>query len=298
VTTTLLPRRISNSESAAWSHCKRQYLYAFDQSIEPKVLSKPLRTGNYGHKALEIAYTLKMKGEPTAVALSAAMDYLQKEFVKADDIGKEILIKLFTIIPRYFAHYEDKDDWTILAVEQIYEIPITSDFLYVLKLDLLIQDNKTFELLLVDHKFCYDFWQSWEYDLNMQMPKYMGALRFNGMKVNKAIINSLRYRLKKGGNTDEELFKRTPITPSDLKIRNSLREHIDTSLEIMEFRNLSEPEKERAARRNMNRMACRNCGMRELCDAELEGQDTTVLREISYQSNTYNYNPLETEEIF
>lgn len=185
---------------------------------------------------------------------------------------------------------EDKrfNKWRILQAEKIYEVPINSDYSMPLQIDLLIQDIKTGEHCIVDYKTCYDFWPVEKFNLSPQIPKYVMALRIAGVRVDKMIIEQVRYRSLKEPTFDK-LYRTTEVKPSATKIRNIMREHIKASEDIVAHRAKSMAERESESIHSLGRQ-CDYCDMKELCITELDGGDTSILLQTEYNKDQYTYN--------
>jgi hypothetical protein len=126
--------------------------------------------------------------------------------------------------------------------------------------------------------------------MNAQLPKYIGTVRFNGVRAEMGELNQVRYRLKKSGNTDEELFRRTPVTPTNQAIRRTMTEQFKVSERILARRAMPPEQQSDEAVRTMNQITCKNCSFINLCLAELNGTDITNLIAQDYQPNSYGYN--------
>lgn len=288
------PRVISNSEVGNWNSCRAKYRYYHDLKLEPVHKSDSLSLGITLHNCLENYYRKILQGATRKEALDAAFYVIQQVMLKDAVIAQ----RAYLMLDGYFAVYaEEQRDWKILAVEQDYRIPLTNEYTYVMKLDLLVQDLNDLRIKIVDHKSTYDFWGEDDFALNMQFPKYIGALRFNGIKADEIVVNQLRTRSLKNPKMDD-LFRRTTIKYSDYTIRQALQEQIVASQQIAAYRALPEPLRKQQATRIANRMMCRSCGVKSLCIGEFNGADISYLIEQDYQRNSYDegYNPSKVSE--
>lgn len=290
------PRRISNSEVSTWLQCERKYYYAFDLNLTPRVGGQALTRGIIGHEVLATYYTVLMEsGGNVVAAANAADEHLRKLLARSTESWEqELIMDCHRILGRYW-EFAANDNWQILAVEKSYDIPMTDEFTFAMRLDILADIGG--EITLVDHKFVYDFWQQQVMDMNPQMPKYIGTLRNNGLNVSRAMINQLRTRTKKGGMTDEEMFKRAYIKPTQPEIREHMREHILAARQVTAHRSQPVEARERSVLRTMNKMNCNNCHFADLCKAQLMGGDVTYMLQYDYKQNdTYGYNVAATED--
>lgn len=289
-----MTRLISNSEVGAWLKCRNSYRYFYDMGVAPVVPPKSLALGILMHSVLEQYYLGVKEKKPNPVGL--AEDWLANYVTTTSDYigGAQVAEWLANYWP--YAKANDTQ-WEILEVEKKYQIPITADFIYAMKLDLLILDHADMKIKLVDHKSTYDFWSEDDFTLNAQFPKYIGALRFNGVHVDSVLVNQIRTRKLKQP-TWETIFRRTPIKYHNTTIRQALREQIAASQEIVEYRAMSEEARKAKALRIANKFNCRGCGVRSLCTAEFNGADIEYLLASEYKRNDYDaeYNPGEEVE--
>ena len=287
-----LPRRISNSEASAYLQCERKWFYGYKENLEPVSTSTALSRGIIGHECLAAYYTVLMTEPHAFEKATRASDDKLAEYLSMAGSDKVMLFELETLLDRYYA-LARADGWTILAVEQSYDIDVNDEFGYVMRLDLLA--NIKGKNVLVDHKIIYAFYNENDLDMNCQMPKYIGALRHNGIQVDYAILNMIRHRQKKGGNTDEETFQRVVLRPSALEIKNVMREQFKASKQVVALH--ANPDAGNEVLRTMNQMTCKNCSFLRLCKTELMGEDASEVRATSYRQNAYNlgYNNSDEE---
>ena len=225
------PRRISNSEVSSYLQCERKWYYGYSLNLEPVQTGRALSTGIIGHECLAAYYQVLKDGGTKAFAEQACRFKL---FEFADEANIEIVNTLRILLDRYMA-VARADNWEILAVEQSYDIDVNDSFGYAMRLDLLARiDGK---LVLVDHKFIGMHYSQDVVDMNAQMPKYIGALQFNGVKVDYAMLNQLLTKTRiKTPYTDDELFVRTIIRPNAAEVKNVLQEQFKASRQIMTLR--------------------------------------------------------------
>lgn len=307
------PHKVSNSMVVTFQTCKQRYHLCYDLNLEPKLPGTALYRGTVGHAMLE-AYFLNflhlMPGEKTEEiwdrAEKAAWRVYGNYLKISEDFQDEVLLDLRPIMQRYFKYargYEGKTafnsntrDWIILQVEKYYDLDLTDDFKYVARLDLVARING--RVVIVDHKFIYNFWTQDKLDLNPQLPKYVGIMRNNGIRVDEVMVNQIRYRPKKRPPyyTDEEMFKYAFYTPTVGEVNNHLREQIKISRDVVTWR--EQPMEERAlnATRLLNDMVCQSCPVKSLCIMGLKGVNISAEMAAHYQPNTYDYNTRALEE--
>jgi hypothetical protein len=291
-------RNISNSEVATWLACKRQYYYEFDLNLEPKSGSSALDNGTLLHEVLAFYYDGLKAGLSHAQAVEVARKHLMTFMATVGMYELDTIMKVDKLLQGYWDYYQGDPDWEILEVEKSYELPISPSFTFAMRLDLLVRVRSTGKVLLVDHKTAYNFWSQDDMELNPQFPKYIGALRANGIYVDGAILNQIRTRSIKNPTTDQ-LFKRAPYKPTPAKINEAMKEQVISSQEIAQWRELPlEVRKDRAVRVLQKAGVCKWCNVKSLCLSEYDGGDITTAIQNDYRQNTYGYNkPLITEEM-
>jgi PD-(D/E)XK nuclease superfamily len=294
-------RRISNSEVATWLTCRRQYFYAFDMGIakkhNPHNLGDKVTTlqvGNLGHETLALYYQNLQFGESVEDAIQGARDHLSREMLKPTGYNRETVVRTTQILERYWSFYAQKDHekYEILDVEKEYDIPLTEDFNYVFRFDLLLKERGTPKIGLVDHKFKYDFFSDEAISLTGQMPKYIGALRYNKINPSFVFLNQVRAKPPAQSWTSKDFFKRTPMTPSNAKVMNAVREQVIASQEIVEWRDLPFETKKATALRSMDSFPnpCGKCPYSLICRMEYDGGNATHVIANDFGPNSYNYN--------
>jgi hypothetical protein len=207
----------------------------------------------------------------------------------------DIVTDVDRIIQTYFGYYGDEigSKYKILEVEKQYEVPLTEQSTYALRIDLLVHNLESGEIELWDHKFIYDFWSEDKLNLSPQFPKYTGALRFNGVAIDRCVLNQLRYRQLKNP-TGDQLFKRTIQRPSDAKVKRSIYEQVTATQEILDWREMPIEERQKRAKRTLNPMVCERCSMKALCMSEYDGNDIKFLVQNDYRTKQkYGYNQEE-----
>jgi hypothetical protein len=301
-------RRISNSEVSTLLACEMKYFFEFDMNLQLKERKNALFKGILLHDALKAYYEVIMNAQKDFNYGPEYYTYTSKEAHNAarsvlmtamrdDTYPQEIIQEVDVMVRNYAARYGVDEDWEILGVEQSVSLPLTDEFEYPLRYDLLVRSKSTNKKWLVDHKTAYNFWTDIKYRANAQFPKYVGVLRANGTFVEGVIVNQLRTRVIKNPTT-EQLFQRTPVTYSREKIANSLREQILGSQRVMARRELPLEVREATSLRVLNPQICDWCAVSELCLSKLDGGDiTTMIASDFQQREDYGYNVEEMVEI-
>lgn len=289
-----MTRKISNSEVATWLNCRRKYYYEIDLNLEPLVRGEALGRGILLHEVLAHYYTARQHKNDHGLSVDVASEFLTG-FLASPNYAMETVMDIRRMLTGYWAHYKGDPQWEILEVEKTRELPLTEDFMFDLKFDMLVKEISTGKIALVDHKTTYDFWQQDKIELNAQFPKYIGACRANEVKVDKVIINQIRTRKLKNP-APEDLYRRADCVPSKMKVANLLREQIVVSQEISKHRMLPIEVRGATAVRNINPQICNWCDSKPLCMSELDGGDITTMIATDYKQNTYGRN-LPVEEV-
>jgi hypothetical protein len=217
---------------------------------------------------------------------------IQDQFLNYETYDTEVAVDCLRIYNIYMQILEQRiDEWEILEAEQQHDLPINDSYSMPIKLDLLVRERSTGDIALVDYKTCYDFWSDDQIALSAQAPKYIAALRNAGIKVDKLLLEQIRYRKIKEP-TQDQLFRRTPIKPGTAKIRNVMQDHITASNSISQYRALPDAQRNELATRVLNPMLCKSCEVRDLCKSELDGGDIGYAIQVGYKKNTYDYNQI------
>jgi hypothetical protein len=281
---------ISNSEAKSFLDCERRHFYSFRKGIKPTTYSKALTRGIVGHEALEAFYKAKQKGLDAVHCVADMMDVLDKAIRETPEFSPEFE-QLRLVLVRYADYYWD-EPWKILEVESSHDMPILENSIaikYGLRLDLLVEitaGRDKGQIVIVDHKFVYDFFTSRELEMNTQQVKYIKTLRANGIPVRKAILNQIRYRQLKSPKPGM-LFRRSSIYTSEKEAERFLHEFKKVALEIDYLSGLTEDEHKEASKMHIDKNTCGSCAYQPLCKLYLEGIDEKRTEEMLYSHNDY-----------
>lgn len=295
---------VSNTEITSFSTCKRAHYYRFILSLEPRdhILSKSLYRGIVGHRVLETYYNAILQGGDVDEAKAAAMaqvtheiNNLMQENPESYDLA-EIIVQVGKLVETYAEVYRT-DIFTPLEVETVFSTVVAPGVTYGLRLDLLAEITKgeyRGDIVVIDHKFLYNFKTMNELDMDGQLPKYISTVADNGYVVTKGIFNQIRYRSLKNNNP-EDLFQRDWIKVKPTETERIWQDQIQVAQEIDEMKHLSIEEADRRATRNMSPYICRSCYFKTLCKLELNGQSIENAVRMNYQPNSYGYGNLVEE---
>ncbi len=262
---------ISHSEVESLSQCERKWSYAHNDHLQPKALSMGLSRGNAGHKCLEVWAENLIKGDDSETALmkglvaAAGMPNAAQGLSLATEWVRDIFPTL---------------GWKIIATENQYRVQLTETLVYPFKFDLLVEING--ELVLVDHKFLYDFYTQQMINIFPQMPKYIFGLRSHGLDVKYAIYNMFRTRKV---NDVADRFSQRITKPNEFRIQESMKEQLIGMKMIERIRK----DPDWFPVRTANKMNCGNCSFADICEMDARGESTKLLKSAFYEPNTYGY---------
>lgn len=292
------PRNISNSEVTTFLTCRQMYDFAFVRNLQPKKTAKALDRGTLGHLSFQYYIEARLNEANHEQALRGA----EKAFLEAGAAGVpvEIILETQYLTQRYHEFHQGFPEWKFLGTEQKASIPITDEIVLPITYDLYCEEIESGRKLIGDWKFTFRFWAAVEHSLNGQMPKYITVMQKNGFQIDGGFIEQIRTeKLGKEKSADHRnLWKRTMYYPTGITRRNMLKQHIATSLEIMEYRSLGDAEREAKTIPVLNKHgACKYCNFKELCASKLQGGDIDHFIKTDFIQNSYaeGYNPTELE---
>ena len=284
---------VSNTGITAKNTCDAQHGYMYAEELEPIVYPLHIRRGIAGHKVLETYYLARQQGLNHTSAVQEAMTTLIGIIGQADpeDIDEQHMLgHLSWLLIEYFKFYED-DQFKVISVETAYSAKFDPPGTWRHPIDFGMILDVVLEMTtgafrgycnIVDHKFVNNFLSPDDLRLNTQQPKYHKVAQLNGMPIKDAIFNQIRYRkMKSPSGTD--LFRRSPLLSNDTAINTVWEEARQTAVDIYEE---DTGVKLANRRRRQSYSACKYCFFKDLCMAELNGQDTTIMRKAQYQKRS------------
>lgn len=291
---------ISNTQIAAKNLCDKAHDYQFIKKIVPKRLPTAIYRGVIGHAALEQYYLLLKDGKSVEECRDAALSVLDKEINKIatstpeefEQIG--LLVNLRALIRDYAEVYRI-EPFKVLEVEKVFTTKASTQvrFLpvidYGLKLDLLVEMTKgehRGDLVVVDHKFVYNFKTALDIQMDAQLPKYIKTLRDNGFIVTKGFFNQIRTRVMKNPSP-VDLYRRDWIKTNKAETEQIWTEQLQSAEQILKAQEFNTP-----PIRTMSLLVCRSCMYQGPCKAELNGDNVTQMLEANYEPSTYGYSDL------
>jgi hypothetical protein len=279
---------ISRSEIATFNACERKHYYAYRERLAPEKSQSPaMARGIIGHAALESYYRAKKAGKSRRQCTDAALEVIDEELAIYANDGKmrPILVHLKSVIEAYISYYWD-EKWTILEIEKQYDGDLDG-ILYGMRVDLLVQDERG-DIVLVDHKFLYDFFRETPLKFNPQLALYMHNLRAQGIPVKRAVLNQIRYRnLSDWESQPSKVFLRMDYPVSDVRIRNMVKEFSIHANDIRFLENMPLDVHFMVSSMVLDDKVCGYCPYNPLCNDVLEGRDPTDTKRVLYGYNEY-----------
>ena len=286
---------VSHSEVDSYLLCRRKHYYGYGLSLERIATSHSLATGTAGHRILEKFYSMllevggtaeeQLEGWDTALR-GARQEYeLVVEEGYEDANNRALLYEiLFDAEWGYFANeFMVQNGWRVLAVEQEFNLLYNeqTDSRYPFVVDMIMED-KDGKIVVIDHKFVYDFYTPEQTDLQPQIPKYIGALRAMNYPVAYGAYNMLRTRKLKTPAADSMQYFMI-LKPNKDRVLNTFMEQLGVAAEIQALKELPIEDQSRRAYRTANKMVCQSCSFRDICSTELMGGNTELMLKTEYK---------------
>lgn len=286
---------VSHSEVENYLMCRRRHYYGYGLSLERINTSNSLSRGTTGHKLQEVLYRTILSAGDDPKAQRAAFDNAVsktwaefKELAKHPHFDDDKHISMQEMIFDWYIPNEPfvRQGWQILAVEQEFNLlydPDT-DAHYPFVIDLIAYDPFG-ALVVIDHKFLYDFYTMEASRLQPQVPKYIGALRGLNYKVDYGVYNMIRTRPLKvsSRNIPTDRVDQIELHPSNQRVVRTFEEQIGAAKEIQDLKLLPIEEQDRRAYRTANKMVCQHCSFKDLCAMELEGGNVNLLKRTEFK---------------
>ena len=284
---------VSYSKAQAFRTCKFKFQQAHVRphsptakkpGLMPKKKGKALARGTLGHAIME-RFLKRVKDQ-----LEFPYDPAKcKEFISdavAWGYGEdyELVAEIATQCLHFGSNVFPYKGWRILEIEKEYRIsvgthPVTGVTLVVpMTIDLIVEING--EIVVIDHKFSADAYSDQRCEIEPQLPIYIGVLRAHKIPAKYGIYNFMRTRKMK--NVEEQVVQK-PCKPNNHRVKQSFKEHLDTTKDIHEFQSLG-----LMPTRNPNNN-CDYCDFAKLCAVDLRGDDTTLMAQVDFEANDYGY---------
>lgn len=300
---------ISHSEVESYLSCQMKHFYAFGDStfgeyagLEPKSFSDALFRGITGHEALQEFYKSLLEGDSYERACEIVTETLNVIAFRPQVMTNASHLNIVTdlkvrILPRYLqgaGKEKYNAGWRPAYVEHTFRLEMDFDngrFIYPFRPDVIMRDPAG-NLWVWDHKFVYNFYTPDQINLLPQIPKYVGALRACGVAIKGGFYNQLRWREVK--DFDKHVLQ-TPFTPSDARVTNAFRQQYKVMVDIAHRKGLGEAVWKDESTRVLSTMVCKSCSFKYLCTTELNGEDSTLMRRVEFNANSYGYTEAAVE---
>lgn len=280
-------RIISASEVSDFGHCER--LHFFKHRLRLRPTNKGAKDwGTLFHKGIDPYYNAMMLGGDKKDCEQASESALTQAIIEDFDLAAWAL-EAQDRIQMYSDHYYDHDrkNWNILYVEKSFKLP---EIGYGFTPDLIVKEreNKN-KLLLIDFKTGHDFWSPKDFEVNVQLPKYLWGLRkvseeFAG--IDRYMISQIRTRDLKELRGPRDIFKRDIKEVTDAKMEHLVKWQLRAAMKIRELKELTAKEHKENAKPAHSFFTCKYCAFSKLCDAVTEEKDLRIEMQFGYERNT------------
>jgi hypothetical protein len=239
--------------------------------------------GSAGHKVLEVFYAEILEGKKFEAAVKRARqeaDALQSE-VEIPSNRASIFDTLFDF---YFPNEPMvREGWEILAVEKQFNLEYDPEnkLQYPFVVDIIAKSPEG-KVVVVDHKFVYDFYNYEASIMQPQIPKYIGALRALNYKVDHGAYNMIRTRKLKEPDF-ASMVQWLDVKPEPVRVQQVFKEQIAVASEIQKIKLLDEAEQDAQAYRVANKMVCQSCSFLDICRTELSGGNSKLMIQTEYK---------------
>lgn len=174
------------SEIGEFLRCRKRYDYRWIQNLEPKQRNEKLTIGSAIHKFLEVWYTDRRSHD----AIQAMRDYITDNSEGLDEFQLQDMLHLSTVIcTNYVDTYGAESNWTVLAAEKEFSVPLDDGTNYIGTIDLIVEDEDG-HVWFMDHKttVSIDIFDK-NSDMDRQISRYWWALERLGYNVHGFIYN-------------------------------------------------------------------------------------------------------------
>lgn len=274
---------VSHSEVDSYLLCRRKHYYGYTKSLQRVRESSALAMGSAGHKILEEFYAAILDGKTFDEALKVA-------HVAADELRPQVEIpanraNIFdTLFDIYFPNEPlVKEGWTILAVEKQFNLEYdeAQKLQYPFVVDIIAKSPEG-KVVVIDHKFVYDFYTYEASIMQPQIPKYIGALRALNYKVDYGAYNMIRTRKLKEPDA-ASMVQWLDVKPEAQRVKQVFTEQIAVAGEIQQIKELPEDVQDARAYRVANKMVCQSCSFLDICRTELSGGNSKLMIQTEYK---------------
>lgn len=300
--------KISHSKAKVGRKCQMAYYYKYIRKLRAKSKSRPLMIGSLVHESIE-SYI------KNGTYLSVFKEFRENTFVKLNVEERALnadIIDLCKVLVRGWVNRWNRGPYEMIWVEKEFEVEISPGVVLVGKIDGRCRDKETGREWLIEHKTCkrmpdesvrmYDTQTPtytsvlpeigegpvtgviWDY-VRTKMPAIPELLKSGTLSTRKNIdtipevflrevnrhgLNPDGYKDIISGLSDESFYRRIPYQVSKSQTLRLREEMIITADYLQEL------ECKEDYFRNLTR-DCSWCDYKDLCYAELRGDDTSYL---------------------
>lgn len=319
----------NQSRIKTFARCPKQYEYKYVQLIEPKSKIRPLYLGSWVHRALETFYTKGDWRIGHQEYVESWNKLFDEEKLALRTRGKTVgppLPELVERIMKSYQWYYRNDGWQVVMVEEVLETetPLRiGERVWIFKgrLDLLIRDDEGL-LWLVDHKTTSSIPQPTAFHaMDPQLMLYpWAAERSRDLKIAGVIYNYVMSKaptipkLNRDGSLSRRkvrtdyptllrFLKQSGYDPHDFmdvlrplsrkseflrRYKLPREEFVTKEIVLDALSTVKRIDETRRFTRTITR-DCVRCPYMTICQAELNGFDTEVLRRTNYQPAEEDY---------
>lgn len=292
-------RLISGSEVSTWQLCQMKWLFQFKLGRQPKKLSDALFIGTMGHEALSTYYTLLKDGVDWSNAVESMTDFVVREMAKNNEQRKSgfitgtmaserqlLIMKLAGILEDYAKVMAEQDsiNYEVVEVEAMH----VSKGFFAMRLDLLLRERSTQDLILMDHKFLRNFYQQKQLSMNSQIVRYIKVVGGDREeKVKKGMLNMLRTH-----ESAVERFERAVIPYDETVANRRIADQLHVAEQVRVAWAMSNRECIDTLIRTLSDYTCKFCAFAEVCMLALAGRESDMKAELqmNFEKSTYGYN--------
>jgi CRISPR/Cas system-associated exonuclease Cas4 (RecB family) len=293
-------RLISGSEVGTWQICEMKWWFQFRLGVQPKRLSDGLFRGTLGHEMLSTFYATLKEGGSIKEASYEMNKAIAREVMKSNEMilsgfvnpiyeaERFVLIQEVATILKAYVEYYAESDYEKYDIVEVEHMHVSGNF-FAMRLDLLLREVVTGDLVLMDHKFLRDFYIEKQLKMNSQLPRYMRVVIGDKEEpIKHAFINALRTRKVQ----DQYQFERALIPYREKVADKRASDQEKIADKIRAHYHMTQTESRRTVIRTLNDSTCKMCAFTEACLYDLEGKENAFRESIrfGFERSTYGYN--------
>lgn len=290
MTTTDVERVVfSYSELDAWRQCPLKWSLAYAERWTGATKSSALQRGTDWHEIMATFYGLRAQGVSWNRAYKLAW---KQHCIPADGTTQsERQLLMEWMLMGYVERWRGDEEWQVMAVEVLHEVPLSSRFSLKIRADLIVQLRGSRRLYLVDSKTGKDLLSEAMLDVHVQFPLYVWALRKAGIPIWGFICDNARTQRNKEQAKQplESRFRRTLVYHSDAELRIIARDAL-ADMRMAHAARARAQARSRDLPRHLNKDHCLwRCDYTSACQAGMRSPDPEVtrqfLRDTGYEQN-------------